>query len=162
MKKLMMTMVLVFSTSVFAQEKLSDVAKEAQFQKNITAQINTISNMESKEQLINMVSKTCDKVSKQQKNIVDKVEVDTDCRKKLELIETLDFETVKHQMIAELQEIQSAGMHMFFLTRATADAIDHSYYMDAKIFNIFLLPVAIVVDVALLPFTFLSSLVTGF
>lgn len=160
MKKLMCVMVLVLSTSVFSQEKISDVANEASFQENISKEILFLTKVSSKNELVAHITDTCEKVAKKQESEVDQEGINTDCRKKLELVEVIDLETVKDQMISELQEVQSAGMYMFIFSSATGDYLSHGQYVT--VLDVLVLPIAVIADIALLPFTFVASLVTGF
>lgn len=168
MKKLMTIIFLSLLTlGNVSAESVTDVALEAKLQEAITKEIAKISKMSSIDEIVASISEGCEtQISKAREAGADEKNlgvVSEDCEDKIKLISSLDVETAKAGMIAELQEMQSSKNLLFFMSISAAGcAAGETCYNGEEFFAYVLYPFALILDIVTLPVSFMISLMTGF
>lgn len=146
--------------NAFAQESFNDVARSSAMQKQITSEMHLVSDMENTYQLVNYLNLKCESAVSAVSDNELAGYVQDDCVNKIEIVESLDFETARDQILVELQEMQTSSDMIFGMTKFFVG--DMSAGEGTGLVSAMLIPVGLVIDIAFLPFALLASLVTGF
>tara|TARA_B100001971_G_scaffold129103_1_gene119022 strand:+ start:65551 stop:66036 length:486 start_codon:yes stop_codon:yes gene_type:complete len=148
---------LLTQSPAMAEDELS-IAKEKKVQEAVEREIIRIESMESTPELVAYLENKCNEVAANNTTRELAPEIMNDCYSKIERLESVgDLEIAKKVLISDLQKTQQARNLMFGFTR---DTIDHMYGPGDLL--VIWLPFAMIIDTALLPFTFVGSLLTGF
>lgn len=167
--KLALVLTLV-SGGVFAEEKMSDVAEQAAMQTAISKKIEAVKSMQSIEDISEDVQASCDSIqSKIKANEEALILVTADCDEKIKLIESLDLETAKGLMIADLEEVQTAATALGYGTTMMSRCAAKGGYscptgplgtlVSGAAFM--LIPAAVAFDILTLPIALIYSAVYG-
>lgn len=165
MKKLFLVM-FAFSliNPCFSEDNFLNSIDQKNVQDGITSEIKTFSSFETSEELTSYVNNKCDKqieVMKKNEATQDEINfIKEDCKNKINTLSSLDIETAKAGVIANLQEAQVAAWHPLPFT---AELMCWGPYgclrTESQIRKAnMLLPFVIIVDIAFLPFNIALSL----
>jgi len=165
MKTLLSAILLMtLTTSTFA-EGLGKIASQKAAKQALSLEIQKLSSLDAEtlslETLINKTKAGCELgINRAKKEGTSEKAISflkADCQASINKMKEIgDVSTILDLQIFQLQELQTAANYLFYFSRETIDE------MRFEFLNVGFLPLAIIADLVLLPFTFIASAATGF